>query len=133
MPWEASYLGQLRALAGDDRVLITVGARCVLRDEAGRVLLTQRSDDRTGAMAAGTMELGDTLGQTAVREVYEETGLTAHGVTPFGLYTRTDPRPNIFGHAYQHVTMACRVDGWSGDLLRATDETLDAAWFAPEA
>jgi 8-oxo-dGTP pyrophosphatase MutT (NUDIX family) len=134
MPWEASYLGQLRALAGDDRVLITVGARCVLRDEAGRILLIQRSDDRTWAMPAGTMELGDTLGQTAIREVYEETGLTAHGVTPFGLYTRaSDLRPNIFGHSYQHVTMACRVDGWSGELLRATDETVDAGWFAPDA
>jgi len=133
MPWEASYLGQLRAVIGDDTALITVGARCVLRDETGRILLIQRSDDLTWALPAGTMELGDTLGQTATREVYEETGLTAHGVTPFALYTRTDLQPNMFGHAYQHVTMACRVDGWSGELLRATDETVDAAWYAPEA
>ena len=133
MPWEASYLGQLRAVTGDDQVLITVGARCVLLDETGRVLLIQRSDDRSWAMPAGTMELGDTLGKTALREVYEETGLTPHGVTPFGLYTRTDLLPNMFGHTYQHVTMACRVDGWSGELLRATDETVDAGWFAPDA
>ena len=134
MPWEDSYLGKLRADVGDDRVLITVGVRCVLRDDAGRVLLIQRSDDRSWAMPAGTMELGDTLGQTATREVYEETGLTAHGVTPFGLYTRlADTGPNIFGHTYQHVTMAARVDGHSGELVRTTDETLDAVWFAPDA
>jgi 8-oxo-dGTP pyrophosphatase MutT (NUDIX family) len=134
MAWQDSYLGGLRALAGDDRVLITVGARCVLRDEGGRILLIRRSDDRSWAMPAGTMELGDTLRQTAIREVYEETGLSAHAVTPFGLYTHaTDLRPNIFGHSYQHVTMACRVDGWSGELVRETDETLDAVWFAPDA
>jgi hypothetical protein len=32
LSWEESYLGQLRALAGQ-RVLIMVSARCVVRDE----------------------------------------------------------------------------------------------------
>jgi ADP-ribose pyrophosphatase YjhB (NUDIX family) len=131
MPWEDSYLGKLRADVGDERVLVTVGARCVLRDDAGRVLLIKRSDNRIWAMPAGTMELGDTLGTTAIREVFEETGLTATAVTPFALYTLVDGPPNMFGHTYQHVTMACRVDGWSGELQRVTDETLDAAWYAP--
>jgi 8-oxo-dGTP pyrophosphatase MutT (NUDIX family) len=129
MPWEDSYLGGLRATVGDDRVLISNGARCVLRDEAGRILLIRRSDNRRWAMPAGTMELGDTLGQTAIREVYEETGLTAHAVTPFALYTSLDLTPNMFGQTYQHITMACRVDGWSGELVRETDETIDAAWY----
>jgi 8-oxo-dGTP pyrophosphatase MutT (NUDIX family) len=130
MPWEDSYLGKLRADVGDERVLITIGARCVLRDEAGRLLLIRRSDNHRWAMPAGTMELGDTLGQTAIREVYEETGLTAHAVTPFALYTALGDKPNMFGQTYQHITMACRVDGFSGELVRETDETIDAAWFA---
>jgi 8-oxo-dGTP pyrophosphatase MutT (NUDIX family) len=132
MPWEDSYLGNLRAVVGDDRILITIGARCVLRDEAGRLLLIRRSDNHRWAMPAGTMELGDTLGQTAIREVYEETGLTAHAVTPFALYTSLGAKPNMFGQTYQHITMACRVDGFSGELVRETDETIDAAWFAIE-
>lgn len=133
MPWDDSYLGGLRAKVGDDQILITIGARCVLRDEAGRILLIRRSDNQRWAMPAGTMELGDTLGQTAIREVYEETGLTAHGVTPFALYTSLDTRPNMYGQGYQHITMACRVDGWSGTLVRSTDETIDAAWYAVDA
>jgi ADP-ribose pyrophosphatase YjhB (NUDIX family) len=130
MPWEDSYLGGLRAVVGDDQILITIGARCVLRDDAGRILLIRRSDNHRWAMPAGTMELGDTLGKTAIREVYEETGLTAHGVTPFALYTSLDTTPNMYDQAYQHITMACRVDGFSGELVRETDETIDAAWFA---
>jgi 8-oxo-dGTP pyrophosphatase MutT (NUDIX family) len=131
MPWEDSYLGALRAVVGDDRILITIGARCVLRDGAGRILLIRRSDNQRWAMPAGTMELGDTLRQTAIREVYEETGLAAHSVTPFALYTGVNATPNMFGQTYQHITMACRVDGFSGELVRETDETIDAAWFAP--
>jgi 8-oxo-dGTP pyrophosphatase MutT (NUDIX family) len=130
VPWEDSYLGKLRAVVGD-RTLITIGARCVLRDGTGRVLLIQRSDNQVWALPAGTMELGDTLGRTAIREVYEETGLSAEAVTPFALYTRLADKPDMYGQFYQHITMACRVDGYTGELRRSTDETLDAAWFAP--
>lgn len=133
MPWEDSYLGRLRAVVGDRPILITVGARCVLRDEDGRILLIRRSDDGSWAMPAGTMELGDTLRDCAVREVQEETGLVAHAVTPFGLYTATDHRPNMYGQRYQHVTMACRIDRWDGELVRVTDETVDAGWYRPDA
>ena len=127
--WEESYLGQLRDLAGPDRVLITVGARAVLRDADGRVLLIQRSDNRRWSLPAGTMELGQTLRDCAIREVYEETGLTAHRVTPFALYSGARPTINAYGHPYQHISLACRVDEWSGELLRETDETLDAAFY----
>ena len=37
--WAESYHGKLRALAGDEEVLIMVGARCLLRDDQGRILL----------------------------------------------------------------------------------------------
>jgi ADP-ribose pyrophosphatase YjhB (NUDIX family) len=128
--WEESYLGQLRAMAGPERVLVAVGARAVLRDDRERVLLIRRSDNGLWALPAGTMELGQSLRDCAIREVLEETGLTAHEVTPFALYSGVETFPNAYGHRYQHITLACRVDGWSGELLRQTDETLDAGFFA---
>ena len=131
--WEESYLGQLRALAGDERVLLAVGTMAVLRDAAGRVLLIERSDNGLWAFPAGTMELGQSLRDCAVREVFEETGLTAHDVTPFGIYSGLNPRPNMYGHTYQHIGLACRVDSWSGELLRETDETTDARFYPLDA
>jgi ADP-ribose pyrophosphatase YjhB (NUDIX family) len=132
LSWEESYIGGLRTLAGDERVLISIGAHGVVRDPAGRILLIQRSDDHTWALPGGTMELGETLRECAIREVREESGLHAHSVTPFGLYTRArDWFPNPYGHSYQYISLMCRVDGYDGDLARVTDESVDAAFFAP--
>ncbi|MFI5933602.1 NUDIX domain-containing protein [Actinoplanes sp. NPDC051494] len=134
LSWEESYLGGLRILAGDDRVLIAISAHSVVRDDRGRVLLIQRSDDLTWALPGGTMELGETLRDCATREVREEAGLVAHSVTPFGIYTRArDLAPNPFGHTYQNISLMCRVNGYVGELQRVTDESVDAGWFAPEA
>jgi 8-oxo-dGTP pyrophosphatase MutT (NUDIX family) len=129
--WAESYVGQLRALAGD-RTLMFVGARAVLRDRRGRVLLIQRSDNGHWAMPAGAMELGESIADCAVREVREETGLRALRVSAFALYTGPDRiRTNMYGHTYQVFTAAFRVDEWDGDLLRVTDETTDAGFFHP--
>ena len=133
LSWAESYMGQLRTLAGDERTLMLVGARCVIRDVAGRVLLIKRSDNGEWAFPAGSMELGETLRECAIREVREETELIAQSVTPFGLYSRPSSEPNMFGHYYQLIILGCRVDGYSGTLARVTDETADAGFFATEA
>lgn len=126
--WTESYLGQLRALAGD-RVLMFVAARAVVRDAAGRVLLIQRSDNGHWALPAGAMELGESIAECAVREVWEETGLRASAVTPFAFYTGADHTfTNMYGHTYQHFVIAFRVDAWEGELLTVTDETTDAVF-----
>jgi 8-oxo-dGTP pyrophosphatase MutT (NUDIX family) len=131
--WEDSYLGKLRALAGDKYVLMVMGTRAVARDDDGRVLLIRRSDNGFWSFPAGTMELGQSLHDCAVRELYEETGLTALGVTPFALSSGLGAGPNMYGHTYQPIMLSCRVDGWRGELLRETDETIDAGFFAPDA
>ncbi|GAB2929556.1 hypothetical protein GCM10027280_16340 [Micromonospora polyrhachis] len=127
--WADSYVGQLRALAGD-RTLMFVGARAVVRDDAGRVLLIQRSDNGHWAMPAGAMELGESIADCAAREVREETGLLTSAVTAFSLYTGPDrTNTNMYGHTYQVFTVAFRVDAWTGDLLTVTDETTDARFY----
>jgi 8-oxo-dGTP pyrophosphatase MutT (NUDIX family) len=127
--WAESYLGQLRALAGE-RVLLFVGARGLVRDGAGRVLLIKRADNGYWALPAGAMELGESIVEAAAREVFEETGLVATELTPFALYTGARYTfTNMYGDTYQlHVT-AFRVDAWEGDLLTETDETTDAEFF----
>lgn len=131
--WEESYLGQLRESVGPGRVLMTIGARAVLRDPEGRVLLIRRSDNGRWALPAGTMELQQTLRDCAIREVLEETGLAVHEVTPFALYSGEQLATSAWGQPYQHVTLACRADTWSGELLRETDETIDAAFYPVDA
>lgn len=129
IPWAESYLGQLRALAGD-RTLMFVGSRAVVRDTAGDVLLIERSDNGYWALPAGAMELGESIAQCAIREVWEETGLTASAVTPIALYTGPDRTfTNMYGDTYQLFVVAFRVDAWQGELLTSTDETTNAGFF----
>jgi 8-oxo-dGTP pyrophosphatase MutT (NUDIX family) len=129
MAWEDSYLGQLRAAAGE-AVLLFVGSRCLIRDDAGRLLLIRRSDNLRWAVPAGAMELGETAAGCAAREAFEETGLRVTDLTPFALYSGPGQVfTNEWGHTYQlHVT-AFRADAWDGDLLTTTDETVDARFF----
>jgi 8-oxo-dGTP pyrophosphatase MutT (NUDIX family) len=127
--WADSYLGRLRASAGDTDTLLFVGARGVILD-GDRLLLIQRSDTGRWALPAGAMELGETITDCAAREVWEETGLRATALTPFAMYTGPDyTYTNVWQHTYQMFITAFRIESWEGELERVTDETLDARFF----
>lgn len=78
------YIEELRALVGK-RPLISVGAGVAVLDPQNRVLLQRRSDNGLWNIPSGTMELGESLEQTARRELLEETGLEAGQLTFFSL------------------------------------------------
>lgn len=133
VPWAESYLGRLRALAGD-MPLLFVGGRGVLRDTEGRVLLIRRADNGLWALPGGAMELGESIIECAIREVWEETGLRADGGTPFAIYSGPRyTRTNTFGDTYQLVVVAFMLSGWTGELAPDPEEATDADFFAPRA
>ncbi|GIF15164.1 NUDIX domain-containing protein [Actinoplanes teichomyceticus] len=132
LTWAESYLGRVRASIGDTDTIFFVGARTVLLDEQNRLLLIQRSDNHRWAIPAGAMELGESMEQCAVRELWEETGLRATSLTPYAFYT-AHTYTNDYGHTYQQVLMAFRVHTWEGELLRQTEESVDAGFFALDA
>jgi ADP-ribose pyrophosphatase YjhB (NUDIX family) len=132
LPYDESYLGQLRQLVGQ-RKLIAVTVRAVIRDDQGRVLLIRRRDNDRWAMPAGSMELDESIEETLRREVREETGLTVTAATLIAVYSH--PRYSAittYGDPYQFISFVFRVDGWAGELVTNTDETIDARFFAPD-
>jgi 8-oxo-dGTP pyrophosphatase MutT (NUDIX family) len=50
-------------------------------------LLIKRSDNGLWAVPAGGLELGDSVRQCAIREAYEETGLTPTKLAPIAILT----------------------------------------------
>ncbi len=94
----------------------------VIRDEAGRVLLTVRSDLLGWELPGGTPNAGEPLEDALRRELREETGLEVVVDRLVGTYVRTGFRP----HAAR--VYACRP---SGGALRPSHETLRVAWFEP--
>ena len=55
---------------------------CAVIDSVGRILLLRRADERIWGLPKGTVEPGETLEETAVREVQEETGIRVRILTP---------------------------------------------------
>jgi len=117
---------------GDADTLLFVGARGLILDDRNRLLLIQRSDNHRWAIPAGAMELGESMEECAIRETWEETGLTATSLTPFAFYSRYT-FTNGFGHTYQQILMSFRIHTWEGELLRQTEESVDAGFFPLDA
>ena len=132
LTWDESYLGRVRTSVGDTDTILFVGARGVILDEQNRLLLIQRSDNHHWAIPAGAMELGESMEQCAIREVWEETGLRATSLTPFAFHT-SYTYTNEWGHTYQQILMSFRIHTWEGELQKVTDESVDAGFFALDA
>ena len=132
LTWDESYLGRVRTSVGDADTLLFVGARGVILDEQGRLLLIQRSDNHRWAIPAGAMELGESMEECAIREVWEETGLRATSLTPFAFYTAYT-YTNEWGHTYQQILMSFRIHTWEGELQKVTEESVDAGFFPLDA
>lgn len=69
------YVKDIRAMIGH-RPLLLAGSNVIILDERGDILLQQRLNGHWG-LPGGLLELGESLEETARREVLEETGLTA--------------------------------------------------------
>ncbi|MEM9955828.1 MAG: NUDIX domain-containing protein [Chloroflexota bacterium] len=131
--YHESYLGQLRQLIGKKKIF-AIGARAIITNDKGHVLLVQRSDNQQWVMPAGSVELEESILDTCKREVWEETGLIVHEATLIAIYS--DPSYSFvtaYGDPYQMLSFVFRVDSWSGELLNTTDETLAAKFFALDA
>ena len=85
-------------------------------------------------LPAGSIEIGESIYDCVCREVKEECGLDVLAATPISLYTEPRfTRANMYGSTYQMFAVTFRIDHWSGELARVTDETTDARFFPLDA
>jgi len=130
-PRSQNYALELRRQVGE-APLIVVGANAWVRDDAGAILLVRRTDDGTWTLPGGTMELGERIDQTVIREVEEEAGLQVQPDRLAGLYSGP-----AFFHTYPngdpvHVVLAVFACHTLGGELRADQiETRQARFFPP--
>ncbi|MFB9357718.1 NUDIX hydrolase [Actinoplanes nipponensis] len=124
------YLHSLREVVGH-RLLLLPGVTAVVLDDAGRLLLGQRSDNGTWALIAGSMDPGEQPAETVVREVYEE---TAVHVVPERITSVLTQPPNTYPNGdrteFVDITFRCRAVG--GEARVNDDESLAVGWFAPD-
>jgi 8-oxo-dGTP pyrophosphatase MutT (NUDIX family) len=91
----------------------------------------QLIEDRWGRMtlAKGKMEPGETIEQTAIREIQEETGITGQLTAPL----------NVISYVYEHAQLGTvqkevhyyLVEALEGKLAAQVEEITGVAWYAP--
>ena len=125
----SSYIQNLRMLVGAVPIVAATASVIVL-DAAGRLLLQRRSDDGTWGLPGGYVELGESVEETAVRELREETGLVARSLEFYKVYSGRELHnkyPN--GHEAWFVDSVFRTREYDGVQAIQGDETLELGFF----
>jgi ADP-ribose pyrophosphatase YjhB (NUDIX family) len=106
---------------------MTLGARTIVCDDEGRILLVRHSYSKGWHLPGGGVEIGETTLQAAVRELQEEGGIEPIGAPKlFGLYANQAHFPN------DHVAIY-RVDAWRTCAPRSGPEIAERGFFGRDA
>ena len=124
-----SYIQELRALVGH-RPLIFVTAGVLILDNQGRLLLQRRADNGLWGVPGGCMEIGETLEETARREVREETGLEVQELALFDVVSDGEIYTYPNGDQANIVSVLYRATRIEGDLAADSDESLELRFFS---
>ncbi|MDT0610470.1 NUDIX hydrolase [Streptomyces lancefieldiae] len=125
------FIRDLRTSAGH-QLLWLPGVTAVVFDDAGRVLMNRRSDNRRWSLIGGIPEPGEQPAACAVREVREETAVRCV-VERVVLVQALNPV--VYGNGdvcqFMDITFRCRAVG--GEARVNDDESLDVGWFDVDA
>lgn len=104
----------------------------IVHDDQGRVLMIHKTDNDRWALPGGGHEPGESIADTVVREVKEETGYDVEVETITGTYT--NPRHVMAyddGEVRQQFSIAFRARLVGGEK-RTSSESDEVEWLTPE-
>ncbi|MFB6467857.1 NUDIX hydrolase [Cytobacillus sp. Hz8] len=125
-----NYVKEMRRLVGTQPLLV-VGAMVLVFNEKKEILLQQRSDINKWGFPGGSMEYGESLEETAKRELFEETGFNAKSLEFLDILSgkkECHKYPNgdeIFG-----VTAVFTTSKISGELSIHDNESSNLRFFS---
>lgn len=124
------YIMDLRKYVGHD-TLIGIGATTLVFNNNGELLLNLRSDTNTWGIPGGSMELYETIEETAIRELKEEAGITADDLELVSVLSGKDyyfEYPN--GDKMCTVIVLFKILNYSGDIVVSDNESKELKFFS---
>ncbi len=123
------YINSLRGHIGHAPLLM-IGATVLVLDDGDQLLMMRRSDSGAWGVPGGAMELGETIEETARRELREETGLSLAAMELFGVFSGPElyyRYPN--GDEVYNVSIVYLAHVTDGAVSLADGEHTEFAWF----
>lgn len=103
----------------------------IVRDDSGRILMIHKTDNDLWALPGGGHQIGESISETVVREVKEETGYDVEVVGISGTYT--NPHHLMAyddGEVRQQFSIAFRAK-LIGGSPRTSSESKQVRWVPP--
>ena len=125
-----NYILNLRKYVGHEP-LIGLGATTLVFNDRKEILLNLRSDTNSWGIPGGSMELYETIEETAVRELKEETGISADKLELVSVLSGKDyyfEYPN--GDKMCTVIVLFKVINYTGQLHINDNESKQLKFFA---
>jgi len=123
-----NYIKDLRKIIGT-KPIIAPGSAIVVMNNENELLLQLRSDTNDWGVPGGGMEIGDSFEETAIKELFEETGLNAGNLELLGVVSGKDlyfKFPN--GDEIYNATVIYKALDVKGDLKKDF-ESLELSYF----
>ena len=111
---------------------VVPAASAVITDEQGRVLLGKRTDNTLWTIPGGTMKPGETIAETAIREVMEETGIEVEVLALIGIYSNPNHVVEYSDGEVRQQFSVCFACRRVGGELATSDETSEVGYFSPD-
>ena len=126
------YIMNLRKYVGHEP-LIGLGATTLVFNDKSEILLNLRSDTNTWGIPGGSMELHETIEETAVRELKEEAGISADKLELVAVLSGDEyyfEYPN--GDKMCTVIVLFKVLNYTGEIRVSDNESKQLKFFSLE-
>lgn len=120
-PLRASVFSHVTPFAVADAAII---------DDNGRLLLIRRADNGLWAMPGGSLDVGETPAQGAIREAMEESGVASAAVALVGVWDSRYCGGPARHHLYQFVILCRPLADQPAVPASHAHEVLGAGWFS---
>lgn len=123
------YISELRKYIGHNPLISAGATVAIIKDK--QILLNLRSDTKTWGIPGGSLEIGETLIETAQRELKEETNLDCDDFTLLNVFSGKDfyfKYPN--GDELYSVIALYSTNDFKENLKITDDESLELNFFS---